>query len=161
MGREGRGKGKSGKGFPGIMTRTPLFPLVPERMRRRVTPMSKLSHAVSIHPYFEIREGNLEAFTALMPAFVGKTSAEPGCLYYDFSRNGNTAFCREAYIGAEGVLAHLENVGELLGKFLELSDLTRLEFHGPAEEIDKLREPLAHLNPVFFVRETGVESPLG
>ena len=123
--------------------------------------MSKLSHAVSIHPYFEIREGNMEAFTALMPAFVGKTSAEPGCLYYDFSRNGNTAFCREAYIGAEGVLAHLENVGELLGKFLELSDLTRLEFHGPAEEIDKLREPLAGLNPVFFVRETGVESPLG
>lgn len=123
--------------------------------------MSKLSNAVSIHPYFEIREGNLDAFTALMPAFVEKTSAEPACLYYDFSRNGNTAFCREAYIGAGGVLTHLENVGELLGKFLELSDLARLEIHGPAVEIDKLREPLAGLNPTFFIRETGVVDPLG
>ena len=120
--------------------------------------MSKLSNAVSLHPYFEIREGNLDAFLALMPKFVEATSTEPACVYYDFSRNGNTAFCREAYVGAEGILAHLDNVGELLGKFMELADLIRLEVHGPAEEIDKLREPLAELKPDFFVRETGVET---
>jgi hypothetical protein len=111
-----------------------------------------LSHAVSLHPYFKIREGNLEAFTALMPDFVEKTSTEPACLYYDFTRNGDMAFCREAYIGAEGVLAHLGNVGELLGKFL---------VHGPAAEIEKLRAPLADLNPDFFIRETGLVNPLG
>lgn len=120
-----------------------------------------LSHAVSLHPYFKVREGNLEAFTALMPDFVEKTSTEPACLYYDFTRNGDMAFCREAYIGAEGVLAHLGNVGELLGKFLELADLARLEVHGPAAEIDKLRAPLADLNPDFFIRETGLLNPLG
>lgn len=120
-----------------------------------------LSHAVSLHPYFKIREGNLEAFTALMPDFVEKTSTEPACLYYDFTRNGDMAFCREAYIGAEGVLAHLGNVGELLGKFLELADLARLEVHGPAAEIEKLRAPLADLNPDFFIRETGLLNPLG
>lgn len=120
-----------------------------------------LSHAVSLHPYFKIREGNLEAFTALMPAFVEITATEPACLYYDFSLNGDTAFCREAYIGAEGVLVHLGNVGELLGKFLELSDLTRLEVHGPAAEIEKLRAPLADLNPDFFIRQTGLVKPLG
>jgi quinol monooxygenase YgiN len=123
--------------------------------------MPKLSHAVSIHPYFKIREGNLGAFTALMPAFIEKTSAEPGCLYYDFTRNGDLAFCREAYIGAEGLLAHVENVGELLGKFLELADLERLEVHGPESEIEKLREPLAAMKPDFFIRETGLENPLG
>jgi hypothetical protein len=120
-----------------------------------------LSHAVSLHPYFKIRGGNLEAFTALMPAFVEKTATEPACLYYDFTRNGDMAFCREAYIGAEGVLAHLGNVGELLGKFLELADLARLEVHGPAAEIEKLRAPLADLNPDFFIRETGLVNPLG
>jgi hypothetical protein len=120
-----------------------------------------LSHAVSLHPYFKIREGNLQAFTALMPAFIEKTATEPACLYYDFTLSGDTAFCREAYIGAEGILAHLGNVGELLGKFLELSDLARLEVHGPAEEIDKLRTPLADLNPVFFIRETGLVNPMG
>jgi hypothetical protein len=66
------------------------------------------------------------------------------------------AFCREAYIGAEGVLTHLGNVGELLGKFLELADLARLEVHGPAEEIEKLRTPLADLNPDFFIRDSGL-----
>ncbi len=120
-----------------------------------------LSHAVSLHPYFKIREGNLEAFIALMPAFIEKTATEPACLYYDFTLNGDIAFCREAYIGAEGILAHLGNVGELLGKFLELSDLARLEVHGPAAEIEKLRAPLADLKPDFFIRETGLVNPHG
>jgi hypothetical protein len=120
-----------------------------------------LSHAVSLHPYFKVREGNLDAFIALMPAFVEKTATEPACLYYDFTRNGDMAFCREAYIGAEGVLAHLGNVGELLGKFLELADLARLEVHGPAAEIEKLRAPLADLKPDFYIRETGLVNPLG
>jgi len=71
------------------------------------------------------------------------------------------AFCREAYIGAEGVLAHLGNVGELLGKFLELAELARLEVHGPATELEKLRAPLADLNPDFYLRETGLVNALG
>ena len=47
-------------------------------------------------------------------------------------------------------------LGPLLDEMLTLSDLTRLEFHGPAAEIDQLREPLAALNPAWFVRECGV-----
>lgn len=120
--------------------------------------MSKLSQAVSLHPYFEVREGNMDAFLALMPEFVAKTANEPGCLYYDFTRNGSRCFCREAYIGAQGILAHLENVGELLGKFLELADLARLEIHGPAAELDALREPLGHLNAEFYAWECGLET---
>jgi quinol monooxygenase YgiN len=135
------------------------FPLADRSSSQKDPEMPKLSHAVSIHPYFQIREGNLDAFLALMPLFVEKTATEPACLYYDFMRHGSIASCREAYVGAEGVFAHLENVGELLGKFLELADLIRLEIHGPMEEIDKLREPLAHLNPDFYVWETGLEIP--
>ena len=101
----------------------------------------------------------MEAFLALMPLFVEKTADEPACLYYDFTRNGSIASCREAYVGAEGVLAHLEHVGELLEKFLKHADLIRLEIHGPVEEIDKLREPLADLKPDFFIWETGLEIP--
>ena len=123
--------------------------------------MGKLNEAVSIHPYFEIHEGMVEDFVALMPEFVKKTSEEEGCLYYDFSRNGNVAFCREAYIGAEGVLAHVENVGDLIAQFLEMSELIRFEIHGPAEELEQLREPLAHLDADFYEMDTGVEEPLG
>lgn len=134
-----------------------IFPLVWKGHWLEAIGMSKLSHAVSLHPYFEIGEGNLDAFLVLMPKFVEATSNEAACVYYDFSRNGNTAFCREAYVDAEGVLAHLENVGELLGKFLKLAELVRLEVHGPREEIEKLREPLAELKPDFFIREVGLE----
>lgn len=123
--------------------------------------MGKLSEAVSIHPYFEIHEGMVEEFIALMPEFVKKTSEEEGCLYYDFSRNGNIAFCREAYIGAESILTHLDNVEDLLAQFLEMSELIRLEIHGPAEELEQLREPLAHLDPDFYEMDAGVAEPLG
>ena len=64
--------------------------------------------------------------------------------------NGDELFCREAYLSAEGLLAHLDNVGALLAELMKVADLVRLEVHGPAEELQKLKEPLAHLKPVFF-----------
>ncbi len=113
-------------------------------------------NTVSLHPYFKAHPGELNTFKALLPKFVAKTSTEDLCLFYGFTINGDEIFCREAYIGAEGVALHLENVGELLGQALKNSDLTRLEVHGPAEELDKLREGMEELNPAWFVYETGL-----
>ena len=118
--------------------------------------MSDLSNAISIHPFFKVQEGKLDAFKETMKEFVSRTSTEDTCLYYDFSVNGNIVFCREAYIGAAGVLKHLENVGSCIEEALAFSELFRLELHGPADELDKLREPLAELNPEFFAHVTGV-----
>ena len=118
--------------------------------------MSQLSQAVSIHPYFKVQAGKLDAFKETMKEFVARTSTEETCLYYDFSVNGDVVFCREAYVGAAGVLKHLENVGSCIEEALTFSELFRLELHGPAEELDQLREPLAELNPEFFAHETGV-----
>ena len=53
------------------------------------------------------------------------------------------------------MLFHLENVGALLQESLKISDLTRFEIHGPEEELAKLREPLAEMNPQFFTLEYG------
>jgi hypothetical protein len=53
------------------------------------------------------------------------------------------------------VLAHLENVGSLLGEALKISEIARLEIHGPEEELAKLREPMAQLKPQFFTLEYG------
>lgn len=106
-------------------------------------------------PYFEVQDGKLDAFKALAPRFVEKTRNEPGCMHYAFSICGNAVHCREGYDTAEAILAHLDNVGELLGEALQIAELSRLEVHAPAAEIDKLREPLAELNPQFFVLETG------
>jgi len=109
----------------------------------------------TIAPYFSIKEGQLEAFKNLSERFVAKTSEESKCLYYGFSFDGDQAHCREGYEDAEGLLAHLDNVSELLEESLKIADFLRLEIHGPEEEVAKLREPLAELKPQFFVLEYG------
>ena len=115
------------------------------------------STVVSLHPYFKAHPGKIEDIKASLPAFVEKTKGEAKNLYYGFTVSGDEIFCREAYADAEGVLAHLENVGPELGEMLKLADLTRIELHGPASELDKLRGPLAKLNPAWFSCECGVE----
>ena len=109
------------------------------------------SNFVSLHPYFKAHPGKLEAVKAGLPRFVDKTATEKENLFYAFTSNGDEVFCREAYESAEGLLAHLENVGALLAEALKISDLIRVEVHGPAQELDKLRGPLAHLKPSWFV----------
>jgi len=109
----------------------------------------------TIVPYFKVQSGKLEAFKALCEKCVENTTKEPKCLYYGFSFDGDVAFCREGYEDAEGALAHLENVDSLLKELLKISDLTRLEVHGPEEELAKLREPTAALKPQFFTLEYG------
>lgn len=107
-------------------------------------------------PYFEVPAENLVAFKALGPTFIEKTRQEAGCLHYAFSFSGTIAHCREGYVNAEAILAHLENVAEPLGQALQLSALVRLEVHAPAAEIEKLKAPLAGLNPQYFVLEPGL-----
>jgi quinol monooxygenase YgiN len=113
--------------------------------------------AVSLHPYFKVHPGKLDAAKALLTRFVEATSSEKACQHYEFTINGDVVFCREAYADAEGTLAHLANVDALLKEMLTVADLIRLELHGPAEELDKLREPLAALNPDWFVLHCGLK----
>jgi quinol monooxygenase YgiN len=115
------------------------------------------ANVVSLHPYFKVHAGKLDAFKALLREFVARARTESACLHYDFTINGDEVFCRELYTGAAGALAHLENVGAQLQEALKISDLIRLELHGPAAELDQLRAPLANLSPSWFVRECGVE----
>ncbi len=117
--------------------------------------MTTKDKCCSIVPYFKAHEGKLEDFKALCEQFVEKTDTEPKCLYYGFCFDGDQVHCREGYEDAQGALAHLENVGALLEKALKISDITRLEIHGPEEELAKLKEPLADLNPQYFTLEYG------
>jgi quinol monooxygenase YgiN len=109
----------------------------------------------TIVPYFKVNAGKLDEFKAVAEEMIEKTSSEPKCLFYGFSFNGDVAHCREGYADGDGALAHLGNVDALLKQLLTLSDLARLEVHGPAEELAKLREPMAGLAPEFFTLECG------
>src|SRR2546425_7891631 len=107
----------------------------------------------TIVPYFKIHAGKIQEFKALCAQFVEKTKDEPGCLYYGFSFDGDQAHCREGYSDADGLLGHAQNIGHLLQEILKISDITRLEVHGPEAEIAKLRGPFADLKPQYFALE--------
>jgi hypothetical protein len=109
----------------------------------------------TIVPYFKIPPGKLEPFKSLCERFVEKTKSESAALYYGFSFDGDRAHCREGYLHAEGLLAHLDNVGLLLKEMLQMVELTRLEVHAPESELMKLRAPMASLHPQFFTLEYG------
>lgn len=109
----------------------------------------------TIVPYFRVRDGELDAFRALCERFVETTSGEDGCLYYGFSFDGDEVHCREGYVNADAALRHLDNVGELLARALEIAEVTRLEVHGPEAELARLRDPMKDLDPRFFVLEYG------
>lgn len=117
--------------------------------------MATSDKCCSIVPYFKINEGQLGAFKELCEKFVAQTQNEEKCLYYGFCFDGDVVHCREGYTDGDGVLAHLDNVGPLLEQALQISELLKLEIHGPEEELAKVREPLKELSPQYFVLEYG------
>ena len=110
---------------------------------------------VALYPYFKIHSGKTAEFKALVDRFVEKTKPEPGCLYYAFSFDGDIAHCREGYVDADALLKHAENVGALIQEATQISDIQRMELHGPAAELDKLRGPLSGLNAQYFALGNG------
>ena len=123
------------------------------RLSREAYLRNMRSNFVSLHPYFKVHPGKLDAIKAILPRFIEKTATEEAVLFYEFTMNGDELFCREGYENAEGLLAHLDNVGALLAEATKIADLTRVEVHGPAKELEKLKTPLAHLSPTWFTIE--------
>ena len=118
-----------------------------------------MSKVVSIHPYFKVHPEKMEEFRKLLDQFVEATAKEDGCLWYDFTMSGDVVHCREAYNGAEGLLAHADNVGSIIGEALGISDLLRLEIHATKEDIEKLKEPFAELGPEYYEFQLGIGKP--
>jgi quinol monooxygenase YgiN len=113
--------------------------------------MNRLWNFVSLHPYFRVPPDKLQMLKDVLPEFVEKTREETGNLFYEFSINGDEVFCREGYVNAEALLEHLGNVKAMLAAALQIAELIRIEVHGPAAELEKLKGPLAHLHPAWFV----------
>jgi hypothetical protein len=111
---------------------------------------------VTINPYFKVKPGKMAEAKSFLRQMVTQTSTESANLFYDFTVNGDVVFCREGYVDAEGALAHIENIGPVLGEFLKIADVIRLEIHGTSANLEKLKGPLADLKPEWFVFECGI-----
>eukprot|EP00747_Dinoflagellata_sp_TGD_P182534 gnl/TRDRNA2_/TRDRNA2_36825_c0_seq1.p1 gnl/TRDRNA2_/TRDRNA2_36825_c0~~gnl/TRDRNA2_/TRDRNA2_36825_c0_seq1.p1 ORF type:complete len:372 (+),score=64.46 gnl/TRDRNA2_/TRDRNA2_36825_c0_seq1:87-1118(+) len=118
----------------------------------------KPDRSIVMYPYFQVLEGKMPEFKRIMSDFYKDIEPEEeGMIYYGFAVNEeeHMVVCREAYEHAEGLLLHLKDVGPPLQKALEIAALVNLQIHGPAHEISKLKDPLAHLNPEYFELDRG------
>jgi hypothetical protein len=107
-------------------------------------------------PIFQDSRRQARAFHNVVPAICREdhSRAEVSLLWVEFRRRFGS-LPRVGYKDAAGLLAHLENVADLLRELFKIDDITRLEVHGPAQEIEQLRKPLADLSPQFFTLEYG------
>lgn len=117
--------------------------------------MKTLDECVTILPYFRVHPGKMDQFKELCNRCVATTNNEIDCLYYGFSFHGDEVHCREGYTNAEGVLAHVQNAGNLIQEALTLADLYRMEVHGTTEQLEKLKSPLAPFKPEYWTLECG------
>jgi len=69
-------------------------------------------------------------------------SNEPDCLFFNITICGSDkAYVREEYKDGTAALFHLKNIGHMIPKLSELSDIT-FQIDGPAKEIEPLKEIL-------------------
>ena len=99
---------------------------------------------------FKIHTGKLKEFKKIAADCITAVKKnETGALQYDwfFSPNESECLVRETYVDSNAVLAHMGNVGELLGQLLGLADF-ELEIYGNMSE--ELQNAAAGLNPKVY-----------
>jgi len=113
---------------------------------------------VTIVPYFTVPAGKMDDFKAGFKTFyAGTKGGTKECLYYGFCTQGNQVFCREGYKSAEGALAHLGDVTDVLDKACAMvgPDGLKLAVMGPKAENEKLKEAMGPLGTVFWDLDGG------
>mmetsp|Transcript_73015 Transcript_73015/g.191404 ORF Transcript_73015/g.191404 Transcript_73015/m.191404 type:complete len:348 (-) Transcript_73015:95-1138(-) len=116
----------------------------------------KSDTSVVVLPYFKVK--NMAAYKASLEYFSRLMNPKrEGAVYYGFAidEDGGTAVCKGAYKNGQGFLTHLKNVRKPFDVALALADLAALEVHGPAAELEKMREALTPLGAKWFVRDAG------
>merc|ERR1712159_174596 len=115
----------------------------------------------TLAPYFKLKDA--AKFKELWQADYAKFAHKEDCVHYAFcfTEDDSRAHCREAYPNAEKLLQHIGDVG---GTFHpneggcihpDVAELEKLEIHGPAEELEKMKEPLKDLPVTYYACEWG------
>ncbi|HSO85028.1 MAG TPA: antibiotic biosynthesis monooxygenase [Draconibacterium sp.] len=105
---------------------------------------------IQITAKFKIHSGKVEEFKKIAAQCVPAVKAnETGALQYDWFFNPGETECvvRETYSDSNAVLAHMGNIGTLLGQLLAMSDFD-LEVYGNLSE--ELKNAAAGLNPKVY-----------
>mmetsp|Transcript_159670 Transcript_159670/g.291372 ORF Transcript_159670/g.291372 Transcript_159670/m.291372 type:complete len:594 (+) Transcript_159670:96-1877(+) len=114
-----------------------------------------LDTTVAVMVHWEFSAESSAAFKAGTVDFVKLTKTEPETVYYGFTLLETTAVCKEGYKSAQGFLDHLANIDEPLNEALKIASITKIEVHGPAEELSHLTKPLEAFPVTYWPLEPG------
>jgi quinol monooxygenase YgiN len=104
-----------------------------------------------------ISAGKIDEFKQLATEIIKKVEAnEPNALSYEWFLSDDESKCYvvEIYKDSEAVMAHLGNIGEMMGPILEIAPITRLEVYGSPS--DELRQALEPLGAQYFEHWNGI-----
>lgn len=98
----------------------------------------------------KIAPGDLAEFKRLAAQALELTKGEAGALQYDwfFSSDETRCVVRERYENSDAILAHMANLGELIGKLAELGGGLEIEAFGTLSP--QLAEAAAALHPAIY-----------
>ena len=98
----------------------------------------------------KISPDNLDKFKSLAAEALKIAADEPGVLQYDWFFNADETECRvrETFANSDAVLAHLGNVGEILGPVVQLGGGLEIELFGSPS--DELLQALAMFRPAHY-----------
>ncbi|MEN2283093.1 antibiotic biosynthesis monooxygenase [Algoriphagus sp. SE2] len=94
---------------------------------------------------FHIHPGKESEFKDLIPQCIARVKAnETGAERYEWYLNEEGTVCHvlETYKNSDAVLAHITNVGELLGKIFQISDFSGDMYGNLSEELQAAIETL-------------------
>merc|ERR1712093_689407 len=106
----------------------------------------------TIQPTFTIKD--LKKAEPFMKKCVYLTQNEAGCMYYGWTIQGDKLFCREAYVDAAAVQAHLDNIVPSVGEMLDsgAASLDKIEFHGPKAGWPTFKKSADALGAIYWDR---------
>lgn len=93
---------------------------------------------------------NAEAFRQAAREGAERAAGEPGTVGYEWyeSADGATFVAHERFVDSDAVLAHATNVGDLVGRWIELSSAFEIQIFGSPS--DELAAALADMAPQVY-----------
>jgi quinol monooxygenase YgiN len=105
---------------------------------------------------YSVKEGKIDEFKRLAKDVVEKSEAnESRMLAYEWYLSADRSKCAllQTLAGSDAIMAHLGNVGDLLGPLHETVQITGFNVYGnPSSEV---REAYRQFNPQYFARFRG------
>ena len=104
--------------------------------------MSRGQSHYSVRSHFTVADW--PAAQPLLDECVERMRLTSGCIYFGWTRNGNRLFCRQAYINAAGVLAHLASVDALVAELVSgPAAIDSVSVHGPRTGAEEVKAAMA------------------